>query len=170
MKKMQLRTAVVVAALALAGAAVAQTTSPLPAPMQPSVPAETGQPMGTPLPGGSGLPPAPQVRQAGSVDYMNGGAGEEARQVMDARKSQFSLHNVFSGKGGEYVVAQKVTIRRAGAASVEPIRIDNAGPVLMVSLPPGTYMVEAEVDGKMQRKTVKLGAQPVKLNWNWPGA
>jgi hypothetical protein len=183
-------TAAVLAALTLAGAAVAQTASPIPAPMQPSVPAQTGRPvgqpagqtmgqpmtppegqaMGTPLPGGTGLPPPPQVRQAGSVDYMNGGAGEEARAVMDAKASQFSLHNVFSGKGGEYVVARKVTITPVGARTGQPITIDNAGPILMVSLPPGSYTVEADVDGKMQKKTVKLAGQPVKLNWNWPGA
>jgi len=171
--------------LALVGAAVAQTTTPLPAPMQPSVPAEMGrpvppadsatgtppgQPMGAPTPGGDGMPPAPTVRQAGGVDYMNGGAGAEARAVMDAKAAQFSLHNVFSGQGGEYVVARKVTITPVGGKAVQPITIDNAGPILMLSLPPGSYTIEADVGGKPQRKTVKLAGQPVKLNWNWPGA
>jgi hypothetical protein len=112
----------------------------------------------------------PKVQNANGIDYMNGGAGEEARAVMDAKGAQFSLHNVFSGKGGEYVVARKVTITPVGGKAVEPITIDNAGPILMVSLPPGSYTIEADVDGKTQRKTVKLAGQPVKLNWNWPGA
>jgi len=178
----------VLAALTLATAAIAQTAPnhPIAPATPPATPATTTpnhpaaspngegggstQTMGAPLPGGSGLPPAPQVRQTGNVEYMNGGAGEEARQAMDAKKGQFSLHNVFSGKGGEYVVARKVTIRPDGAPAAAPITIDNAGPILMVSLPPGSYTVEADVDGKMQRKTVKLAGQPVKLNWNWPGA
>jgi hypothetical protein len=161
------------AALTLAGAAVAQMTAPT-APSDPSRPTggstDTGQMMGMPLPGGTGMPPTPQVRHAGNVDYMNGGAGEEARAVMDAKAPQFSLHNVFSGKGGEYVVARKVTIRSVGGKASEPITIDNAGPILMVSLPPGSYTIEADVDGKTQKKTVKLAGTPVKLNWNWPGA
>ncbi len=116
---------------------------------------------------GDGMPPAPRVERAGSIAYLNGGAGEEARIAIERMQGGFALRNVFSGQGGQYVVAERVTVRDARGQATE---IRNAGPILVMDLPPGRYTIEAEVDGRLQRKEVTLTQQPLKLNWNWRGA
>lgn len=116
---------------------------------------------------GDGMPPAPRVEQAGKIAYLNGGAGEEARVAMERMQAGFPLRNVFSGLGGQYVVAERVMVLNAAGEATE---IRDAGPLLMLDLPPGRYTIEAYVGGQLQRRTVTLAQQPVKLNWNWPGA
>ena len=116
---------------------------------------------------GDGLPPPPRVQQAGGIDYLNDGGGAESREAIEKMQSRFMLRNLFSGQGGQYVVAQRVSVRGAAGPLIE---IRDAGPVLLIALPPGAYTIEADVGGQVQRKTVQLGAQPLKLNWNWPGA
>lgn len=178
------------AAAALVSGAAAQTVETLPAPARPTAPAQTSpiqspslptpvapaaQPptTGQPIPaqglqkaGGDGMPPAPRLQRSGSIEYMSGGAGFESRDVIEGAGARFSLHNVFSGKGGAYVVAQKVTVHGPNGVATE---ISDAGPLLSIALPPGKYTIEAVVDGRVQKKTVNVAQQPVKLNWNWPG-
>ncbi|WP_428421743.1 hypothetical protein [Methylibium sp.] len=111
-------------------------------------------------------PPLPRVEHAGGIAYVNGGAGEEARAAIERMRPDFALRNVFSGQGGQYVVADRVTVR---GATGEPLEIRNAGPILMMSLPPGSYTLEADVGGQVQRKTVQIGSAPQQLSWRWPG-
>ena len=65
------------------------------------------------------------MQRAGSVDYMNGGAGDEERAAMTAQQAGFPLRIVFSQRGGAYGVADRVQLSRGGA---EVAAIDKAGP------------------------------------------
>lgn len=112
--------------------------------------------------------PVPRVERAGPVEYVNGGAGEESRASIDQLRAFFPVRNVFSGRGGQYVVAERVTVRGALDA---PVEIRNAGPILVMNLPRGDYTLEVEVGGQVQRKQLRIGDQPPQqLNWHWPGA
>ncbi|ABM96478.1 hypothetical protein [Methylibium petroleiphilum] len=113
-------------------------------------------------------PPVPRVERAGGISYVNGGAGEEARAVIDRLSPDFALRNVFSGQGGQYVVAERVTLQNTSGG--EPVVIRDAGPILMISLPPGRYTMEAMVGGQSQRKIVQVGSAPMRVDWRWPGA
>lgn len=113
-------------------------------------------------------PPVPRVERAGGISYVNGGAGEEARAVIDRLSPDFALRNVFSGQGGQYVVAERVTLQNTSGG--EPVVIRDAGPILMISLPPGRYTMEATVGGQSQRKIVQVGSAPTRVDWRWPGA
>lgn len=113
-------------------------------------------------------PPVPRVERAGGISYVNGGAGEEARAVIDRLSPDFALRNVFSGQGGQYVVAERVTLQNTSGG--EPVVIRDAGPILMISLPPGRYTMEATVGGQSQRKIVQVGSAPTRVHWRWPGA
>lgn len=142
--------ALVAVSLALSGAVVA-TAAPLPDSDVTSIFAPQGQ------------APLPRVERAGSVAYLNGGAGRDEADYMKARAREFPLQLVFSGRGGEYGVADRVTVRRAGETLVS---VADAGPFLMMKLPPGHYTVEADFDGGIERRSVNVGNGTQRIDWN----
>jgi hypothetical protein len=111
-----------------------------------------------------GAPPPPRVHSAGGVDYINGGAGEEARATIDAERAAFALRMVFSVAGGAYVVADHVDVSNAQG---KVLAVDNAGPMLLVKVQPGDYTVDATYGGKTERRRVRVGRDATTVNWRW---
>jgi hypothetical protein len=105
----------------------------------------------------------PKLQNSNGIDYMNGGSGTEGVDYMKARINEFQLQVIFSGRGGEYGVAEKLTILSAGR---ELISVPDAGPVLMFKLPPGNYTVEATFKGVVEKRNVSVGSGVARLNWN----
>jgi hypothetical protein len=112
-----------------------------------------------------GVAAAPQVQSADGIRYLNGGAGEEARAAMDARRGEFPLRLVFSVASGAYAVADHVEV---SGAKGRVFAVDNAGPMLLVQLPPGDYTVAASYGGKTERRKVRVGRDATTVNWRWP--
>ena len=115
--------------------------------------------------GDAGAPAAPRVHSAGGVEYLNGGAGEEARAAIDAQRAAFPLRLVFSVASGAYVVADHVDVNDAKG---RVLAVDNAGPMLLVKLPPGDYTVDASYAGRTERRKVRVGRDAATVNWRWP--
>jgi len=113
----------------------------------------------------SGAPPPPRVQSAGGIEFINGGAGEEARAAIAAVQSNFGLNLVFSDRSGAYVVVDRVRVRQGPG---EVFDVDSAGPMLLIKLLPGDYTVEATYGGKVERRVVQLGRERIVLNWRWP--
>jgi len=133
--------------LALSSAAVA-VAEPIPADALPSAP--------------------PEVQHVGTVSLLNGGAGEEEVRWFKAQSAQYPLQVVISGRGGEYGVADTLTIKHG---EQELVTVPDAGPWVMMDLPPGRYTVEATFDGRTERRNVQLNGKGVqRLNWNTPKA
>lgn len=109
----------------------------------------------------------PKLQSANGIEYMNGGAGTEGVDYMKARSNEFQLQIIFSGRGGEYGVAEKVAIRNADR---ELISVPDAGPIMMFKLPRGNYTVEATFKGVAEKRNVSVGSGVAKLNWNTPRA
>jgi len=105
----------------------------------------------------------PRVQSAQGVDYLNGGAGLDEAGYMKARAGEFPLQFIFSGRGGEYGVADRVTLRKGGEQIVS---IPDAGPYLMVKVPPGRYTVEAVFDGVAEQRSVAVGNGHSRVDWN----
>lgn len=112
-----------------------------------------------------GAPPPPRVQSAGGIDYITGGAGEEARQQIVAQSAGFLLRLVFSVTGGAYAVADHVDVAGAGG---KLFGVDAAGPLLAVKVPPGDYVIDVTAGGKSERRPIHVGSQPVTLNWRLP--
>ncbi|HEY3634386.1 MAG TPA: hypothetical protein VGK95_04985 [Caldimonas sp.] len=120
----------------------------------------------TTLPAGElGTPPAPRVHSAGGVEYINGGAGEEARAVIDAQRPAFPLRLVFSVASGAYVVVDHVDVANGGSTM---LTVDAAGPMLLVKVAPGDYTVSATYGGKTEERHVRVGREGTTVNWRWP--
>jgi hypothetical protein len=110
--------------------------------------------------------PALRVQESASgVQFLNGGAGDQERRAMRALQGEFPLQIVFSGKAGEYGVADQV---RVLDGSRQMVAVDKAGPLLMVKVPPGRYTVEADFAGRTQRRAVQLGGTPKTVLWASP--
>lgn len=137
--------------LALSGAVVAVAA---PAPDLPDVTADARAPF-------------PQVESSGGVDYLNGGASLGEADYMKRQAHDFPLEVLFSGKGGEYGVADRVVVRQGDREVVE---VPDAGPYLLLKVPPGRYTVEAEFDGQTEKRAVTVGKGRQVLNWNTPKA
>jgi hypothetical protein len=112
-----------------------------------------------------GAPPPPRVHSVGGVEYINGGAGEEARADIAAQRAAFPLRIVFSVSSGAYVVADRVEL---GNAQGKVLGVDDAGPMLLVKVAPGDYMIDASYGGKTERRRVRVGRDATTVNWRWP--
>jgi len=108
---------------------------------------------------------APQTQSANGIEYINGGAGEEARAAIDAQRAAFPLRLVFSMTSGAYTVADHVEVSNAKG---RVLGVDSAGPMLLVKLPPGDYTVEASYGGKHETRKVRVGRDGTTVNWRWP--
>jgi len=111
--------------------------------------------------------PMPTVKVVDGVSYLNGGASIGEAEYVKSRASEFSLQLLFSGRGGEYGVADRVTIRNGDR---ELVSVPDAGPYLLLKVPPGRYTVEASFKGAVEQRTVVVGSGVSKLNWNSPRA
>jgi hypothetical protein len=111
-----------------------------------------------------GAPPAPRLQSANGIEYINGGAGEEARAAIDAQRADFPLRLVFSVASGAYAVADRVDIRGADG---KVLSVDAAGPMLLVKLRPGDYTVDATHGGKTEQRHVRVGREGTTVNWRW---
>ena len=117
-----------------------------------------------------------KILRVGDMLYMSGGVSRAERTVMDHRASDFPVRVDFVGQTGKERVREVfVTIveRKEGNCV---IRLKTAGPVLLMTLPVGQYMLSAttvrgtemvhsELDlepGKREGLRVVLGNEPTQ--------
>lgn len=123
--------------------------------------AAVAQSVPTVTPGG---PPIPMTKISSGVEYLNGGSDIDTATYIKSRGDEFPLQIVFTGRGGAYGVADSFTLRgRDGLA----VTVANAGPYLLMKVPPGTYSAEAEFKGAVEKRTLSVGGSGVsKVSWN----
>lgn len=110
---------------------------------------------------------APTVqRSPDGTEYLNGGGGEEERAAMVARQREFPFKVVMSAPGGEFVVADKLSV---STPQGELLAIRDAGPIVMIKLRPGQYTLEATWQGKTERRSVRLATSAQTLEWRFSG-
>lgn len=113
-------------------------------------------------------------RGAAGVEYVTGGIGRDESSAFDAAAAQWPLALEFAVGGGAAERAQfaadvQVAVRDArGRAVLEAV---SGGPFLLARVAPGTYTVEAALQGRAQRRqvTVRQGAS-ARAMFNWPAA
>jgi hypothetical protein len=107
----------------------------------------------------------PVLEQSAGIEYISGGAGLEQRDAIVAVQTRFPLRIVLSGKGGEYIVADSLIVRDG---SGHAMTISDAGPLVMLNVPPGRYTVEATFQGRTRHTVVHVGRDGRTLNWSLP--
>ena len=120
--------------------------------------------------GAEGQAPLSKVEVINGIEVLNGGANIADADYLKSRTGEFGLRFVFSGRGGEYGVAERLTLREARAGGRELLSIPDAGPHLLVKLPPGRYTAEATFKGVVETRTVVVGSSASLVSWNTPRA
>ncbi len=106
-----------------------------------------------------------QTTPGGEVAYISGGAGEEERASMSARQGELPTKVVLSGPGGEYVVADHLTVN---APAGKLLIVRDAGPLVLMNLPPGNYTLEAGWKGRTVRNAVRASGAAQTINLRFP--
>lgn len=91
-----------------------------------------------------------------AIPWLSGGVGDEALAEMRKVADAYNVHLLFAGRQGSYLAAVPYTVsRRDGSAVLSGI---TAGPLLYLKLPPGSYQVAVEIDGKKQTRQLQVPA------------
>jgi hypothetical protein len=103
------------------------------------------------------------------VTFVSGGVGGEEQRAMQAMKSDYNLSLLFSVQGtGEYLSDVKVTITdTSGNVFLDTVA---EGPKLFANLKAGRYLVTANQEGRVVRKTATVGGNhTTSLSFTWSG-
>jgi hypothetical protein len=101
------------------------------------------------------------------VTYVSGGAGTGALDHLRSMEKEFNLKLVFALKSGAYLADVKVTVVDAANKMVLDTLVE--GPWLLARLPAGTYQVNADCGGVVERRTVTVGGATLStIQLRWP--
>lgn len=100
----------------------------------------------------------PAWTESGAGRYVCGGIGSDESTAMRAAMASHPLSLLFARADGAYLASVAVQVRPANGGAGLSLRAD--GPVCLVDLPAGAYVVEATFEGRTQRREVTLGGAP----------
>lgn len=98
----------------------------------------------------------------GSVTVVNGGAGLDEAAAIKRLSGQYPLRIVFSLRNGDYDVADRLEVMRGGERLAQ---VDNAGPWLLMDLPPGRYTLRGEFGGRTEQRDITIGRGGQTVHW-----
>lgn len=87
-------------------------------------------------------------------ETMSGGIGEEGRAEIEAVQKNYTLKATFAGESGIFLDDIHVVITDATKNTV--LVTDPEGPILLVKLKPGKYMVTAVTQGIVQKTNISI--------------
>jgi len=105
--------------------------------------------------------------QNSQIQYFAGGFGLDEREEMKRVAGAYNLHLMFAVPTGQFVVADSVTIKKG---SDYVLQVSDVGPLLYVSLPAGTYTVQASINGVVRSRTLNVGGRAPDVLMTWPAS
>jgi len=100
------------------------------------------------------------------ITYVSGGVGEDESTAIRAMESKFNLHLLFAEKSGTYLSGVDVVIMSATGTTIIALKSD--GPMLLMRLAPGRYLVSATAEqGKQTRWVTVPSRGTVDANFYW---
>jgi len=110
---------------------------------------------------------APTPQQQNGVSYINGGVGQEEQSAMRAQRADYNLLLTFATKqSGAFRSDVQLDITDAKGATL--LSAANTGPMLYARLPNGTYRISAAAEGKVFKRSVKIGGPgPKEITLHW---
>lgn len=110
----------------------------------------------------------PAARSVAGVKYMQGGIGKDESAAMLQAAKGYPLSLVFSGgKANNYVADVDVRVRDAAGKTV--LQTNAEGPIVLIDLPAGKYIVDAEYRDKTLTQRIELTPKrSTRLDFHWP--
>lgn len=100
----------------------------------------------------------PPWQGAGSARYVCGGIGSDESSAMRAAMKAHPLALLFARADGAYLANVDVTIKGGDANNAAALAFRASGPVCLVDLPNGRYVIDAaEPGGAAKSQTVTVG-------------
>jgi hypothetical protein len=116
--------------------------------------------------------PLPREHTVGAVSYVSGGIGsDEAQALREASVDYPLMLELAAAAGGprdEYISNAEVRIADSRGTLLLDARAD--GPLLLVRLPAGRYVVDVQWNGVHRQKTVEIGERHQHLLLEFPGS
>jgi hypothetical protein len=108
----------------------------------------------------------------GDVRYMNGGIGEEQADLMRQMSTEFPVRFTFSRHNpehntDEFVADVRLRITDSGGRTL--LDLLGQGPIFLLSLPNGTYTVDAEHGGQVKTRRFQVTDRRQEIGFSWPG-
>lgn len=112
----------------------------------------------------------PTPQKEGEASYIVGGVGRGEARAIEQLSERYPLQLTFLAKirdHGAYTLGAQVSIKTDAGDPVLELRAD--GPLMLVDLPAGRYIVSASLDGQTLEREVEVGGTPQELHFEWPG-
>jgi hypothetical protein len=114
-----------------------------------------------------GEPMLPMATESGPVTVISGGVDLDEAERMKQAAGRYPLRVVFSVPGGNYAVPQEFTLMQ-GTQTM--LKIQSAGPWLLIDLPPGAYTMQARVEDRVLDRAVTVNRRGNTVHWVVPDA
>jgi hypothetical protein len=110
-----------------------------------------------------------ELASAAGIPFMNGGVGQSETAYMRQAGRDFDLRVEFSErKDNEFIVDAKLQVTDLGGKPV--FTLADAGPIVNVNLPEGSYRVSASYRGQTESRVVDLNGKAGRdLFFHWQG-
>lgn len=110
--------------------------------------------------------PAPVTpKQAGNIEFITGGIGDEERTSMEAVKNDYNLHVMSAGRDGAFTGSMTLTILDK---ENQQILQTDIGPLFYAKLPDGTYTVEGTHNNQTKSEKISLAkGKPAHIHFGW---
>lgn len=105
------------------------------------------------------VPPAPQ--SYGGIQVINGGADLDQADAIKRIQSRYPLRVEISGRGGNYYVADRLKLLQRDEVVAE---ITDAGPWLLMDVPPGRYTLVGDFGNTEIRRDVVVSNNGAKVS------
>lgn len=105
------------------------------------------------------MPPAPQ--SYGGVSVINGGVDLDQAEAIKRIQSRYPLRVEISGRGGDYYVADRLKLLQGSDVVAE---IPDAGPWLLMDVPPGRYTLVGDFGNTEVRRDVTVSNNGAKVS------
>lgn len=110
---------------------------------------------------------APAPQRFGNVEVVNGGVDSDRAAAIKRLAPQYKLRIELSGAGGEYRVADRLQVRQKGQVITA---VPNAGPLLLIDVPPGQYTLVSEFADKQVTRNINVAANGTTVHWVMPAS
>ena len=95
--------------------------------------------------------------RAADVPHVSGGIGGVEREELRTKERDYNLKVVTAMKSGDFLSGVQIVIE--SATHERMLETTMAGPILLATLPPGSYTIKATVGGETLTHTVAIEAQ-----------